>query len=226
MPPTALADISGTGGACAALGLAAPTCKTSADDATIPGGVIRLDGGGAPLSLPSVKLSGGVTLQVVPHFDPAQVVNINSLTMVGNSKFTVKASASNQSLLVNVAGKNADGTDMTTPVDFGGNGNSGGDFGNDSTCAGCSNFDASMLQFIYAGPGTINFRGNNTSAATFYAPNATVSLQGTSALYGSMLGKTVTNGGNADIYYDRRLSHDFYVEGMQMLGTFNWKRTS
>jgi hypothetical protein len=43
-------------------------------------------------------------------------------------------------------------------------------------------------------------------------------------LYGSILGKTVTNGGNANIHYDRRLNRDFYVQGAQMLGTFSWKR--
>ena len=62
--------------------------------------------------------------------------------------------------------------------------------------------------------------------ATFYAPNATVEFNGTADLYGSILGKTVTNGGNANIHYDPRLSHDFYVEGAQMLGTFTWKRPS
>src|SRR5262249_991884 len=134
----------------------------------------------------------------------------------------VKATASNQSVLINLAGKNPDGTDMATVVDFGGN--SGGHYANDSSCTGCSIYDASMLQFLYAGSGTVSFRGNSSAAATFYAPNADVQFNGTEDLYGSMLGKTVTNGGNASIHYDRRLSRDFYVEGAQMLGSFTWKR--
>jgi hypothetical protein len=81
-----------------------------------------------------------------------------------------------------------------------------------------------MLQFIYAGPGTISFRGTSSAAATFYAPNATVNFNGTADLYGSMLGKMITNGGNANIHYDRRLNRDFYVQGARMLGTFSWKR--
>jgi len=39
-----------------------------------------------------------------------------------------------------------------------------------------------------------------------------------------VLGKTVNNVGNANIHYDRRLMHDFYVIGHPMVGTFSWKR--
>ena len=109
-------------------------------------------------------------------------------------------------------------------MDFGGN--SGGQYSNNSTCTGCSQFDASMLQFVYAGPGNISMRGNSGAAATFYAPNASVIMKGTADLYGSLLGKTVDNQGNANIHYDRRLSHDFYVEGAQSLGTFTWRSAS
>ena len=66
--------------------------------------------------------------------------------------------------------------------------------------------------------------GNSQSAATIYAPNASFTLQGTQDLYGSILAKTITNGGNAGIHYDRRLATDFYVTGHPMVGTFTWKR--
>ena len=32
------------------------------------------------------------------------------------------------------------------------------------------------------------------------------------------------NTGNANIHYDRRLQHDFWVVGHPIMGTFNWKR--
>ena len=239
MPPTSTVSITGTTGACAALVAAATAvgqtfpvswCTTSGSgssqkitiDTSSTAGTL----GTPPIQLPNVSLGSQVTLEIVAHAGPAQVVNVNSLDLTGGGKIAVKATVSNQSVLVNLAGKNADGSNMTTtPVmDFGGN--SGGQFTNTSSCSGCSLYDASMFQFIYGGPGTLTFRGNSAAAATIYAPNATVNFNGTTDLYGSVLGKTVTNGGNANIHYDRRLSRDYYIEGMQMLGTFNWKRAS
>jgi choice-of-anchor A domain-containing protein len=221
LPPTTSVSITSATAAtgCTLLGLLPTQCtvSTSGGDTTI-----AVNNSGAPFALPNVSLSSHVTLEIAASSAPAQVVNINSLDLTGGGTIAVKATASNQSVLINLAGKNPDGTDMTTVMDFGGN--SGGQFQNDSTCAGCSVYDASMLQFVYGGPATINLRGNSGAAATVYAPNSDVNFNGTADLYGSMLGKTVTNGGNANIHYDRRLERDFYVEGAQMLGTFSWKR--
>ena len=83
-------------------------------------------------------------------------------------------------------------------------------------------YDPAELQIVYAGTGTISMQGNSHSAATIYAPNANFSLQGTADLYGSVLARTVSNGGNASIHYDRRLSRDFWVAGNPMMGTFTW----
>ena len=66
--------------------------------------------------------------------------------------------------------------------------------------------------------------GNSQSAAVIYAPNADFQLQGTQDFFGSILAKTITNGGNASIHYDRSLSGEFFVAGQPMLGTFSWKR--
>jgi hypothetical protein len=224
LPPTNSVSITGNSGACTALGFTAANgnagwCTTSGSGSNQ---TITIDSSGAPIVLPSVSLGSQVALEITAHSSPAQQVIINSLDLSGGGTIAVKATASNQSVLVNLAGKNPDGTDMATVMDFGGN--SGGKFVNTSTCSGCSEFDASMLQFMYAGTGTIRLRGNTSAAATTYAPNAAIELNGTADLYGSMLGRTVTNGGNAPIHYDRRLSHDFYVEGAQMLGSFTWKR--
>jgi hypothetical protein len=106
------------------------------------------------------------------------------------------------------------------PIDF-----VGGTFGAPSGCTTCSNFDASMLQFIYAGTGEIDLTGNSGAAATFYAPNANVVFSGTADLYGSVLGRRIHNVGNANIHYDRRLQHDFWVPGHPMMASFSWKRS-
>jgi len=222
LPPTNSVNITSITSACTDLGFTGATagwCTTSGSGSNQK---ITINSSGAPISLPSVSLGSQVTLEITAHSGPAQMVNINSLDLSGGGTIAVVASATNQSLLINLVGKNPDGTDMPVVMDFGGN--SGGHFANDSTCTGCSVYDASMLQFIYAGTQTMKFRGTTGAAATFYAPNAAVEFNGTADLYGSILGKTVTNGGNANIHYDRRLSHDFYVEGAQMLGTFTWKR--
>ena len=226
MPPTnsvGITDI-GSGNPCAALGFTAANgnagwCTTSGSGNNQK---VTIDSGGAPISLPSVSLGSQITLEIVAHSSPAQQVNINSLDLTGGGTIAVKATASNQSVLINLAGKNPDGTDMTTVMDFGGN--SGGQYANDSSCTGCSVYDASMLQFIYGGTGTVNMTGNSGAAATFYAPNATVNFSGTADLYGSVLGKRIDNVGSGNIHYDRRLQHDFYVAGHPMSGTFTWKR--
>jgi Tfp pilus assembly protein PilX len=221
-PPTNIVNITSNTGACTSLGFSGATSGWCTTSGTGGNQKITIDSGGATILLPSVQLGSQVTLEIVAHGSPAQQVNINSLDLTGGGTIAVKATAPNQSVLFNLAGKNPDGTDMTTVMDFGGN--SGGSFANNSSCTGCSAYDASMMQFIYGGTGEIDFRGTPSAAATIYGPNATVNFNGTADLYGSMLGKTITNGGNANIHYDRRLSHDFYVEGVQMLGTFTWKR--
>jgi hypothetical protein len=100
----------------------------------------------------------------------------------------------------------------------------GGTYAAVQGCATCSNFDASMLQFIYGGTGAVKMTGNSGAAATFYAPNAAVTFSGTADLYGSILGNRIDNVGSGSIHYDRRLQHDFYVAGHPMSGTFTWKR--
>jgi hypothetical protein len=112
-----------------------------------------------------------------------------------------------------------DNSAIATPIDF-----VGGTFASVTGCPSCSDYDASMLQFVYAGTGEIDLTGNSGSAATIYAPNAEVVFSGTSDLYGSVLGRRIHNVGSGNIHYDRRLQHDFYVAGHPMVGTFSWKR--
>ena len=168
--------------------------------------------------MPSVTVTGGYTLVVAGHSSPPQNVNINSLNGSGDVEIAANmAGNTNQSVVLKIAGKNADGSDMTTPFDL-------------STMSWkqnspASSYDASALQIVYGGTAEISMKGGNSqSAATIYAPNASFTLQGTQDLYGSILARTITNGGNASIHYDRRLSRDFWVTGHPMVGTFTWKR--
>jgi hypothetical protein len=224
LPGTSSVSVTSGSGACSALGfndstMPASWCTTSGSGSNQK---VTIDSGGATITLPNVSIGSQVTLEITAHSAPAQQVNINSLDLTGGGTIAVKATSASQSVLIDLVGKNADGTQMATVMDMGGN--SGGQFANTSSCTGCSTFDASMLQFVYSGTGVLSFRGTSSAAATFYAPNATVNFNGTADLYGSILGKTVTNGGNANIHYDRRLSHDFYVEGAPMLSAFSWKK--
>jgi hypothetical protein len=192
------------------LGLTAANCSVS-------GTTLTINGGGADVTLPSVVVASGYTLIINGTPAPGQTVNINSLSGTGNVQFNY--SGVNPSVILKIAGKNPDGTDMATPFDL----TQLGSWQQNNTAT--ANYDASALQIVYGGPATISMKGGNSqSAATIYAPNATFTLQGTQDLYGSILAKTISNGGNASIHYDRRLSRGFYVAGQPMMGTFSWVR--
>jgi Tfp pilus assembly protein PilX len=199
--------------ACSSLGL------TLGTNCSISGTTVTVDGGGSDVTMPSVVIGSGYTLKIAGH-SPAQNVNINSLTGSGN--FQVDANllgAGNESVVLKVAGLNPDSTEMTTALDL-----DTISWKQNST-VNQAKYDASALQIVYGGHGTLNMNGGNAqSAATIYAPNADFQLKGTQDFYGSILAHTITNGGNASIHYDRSLSGEFFVAGQSMLGTFSWKR--
>jgi Tfp pilus assembly protein PilX len=222
-PPTTAVTIDASllgnaGTACSSLGLVSGTnCTVNAASKTV-----TVDGHAADVTLPSVNVASGYTLILTGHSTTdggaPQTVNMNSLTGSGNVQINANLAGNvNDSVVLKIAGKNSDGTDMTVPFDL-------------STMTWKQNspttaYDASTLQIVYGGPATINMQGGNSqSAATVYAPNATFTLQGTQDFFGSILAKTITNGGNASIHYDRRLQKDFYVAGQPVVGTFTWNR--
>jgi hypothetical protein len=219
-PPTNTVTINSPGAlasACVNLGLT-PGAQPIGN-CTISGNTIRIDGNGADITLPSVVISGGYKLVVEGNSSPAQTVNINSLT--GDGDFEVNANTDvgdvNEAVVLKVAGKNPDNTEMSVPFDL-----SQMSWKQNSPS---SSYDASALQIVYGGSATINMKGGNSqSAVTIYAPNADFELQGTQDLYGSVLARTIENHGNAGIHYDRRLASDFWVAGRPMVGTFTWRR--
>jgi Tfp pilus assembly protein PilX len=196
-------------GTCALLGLTALNCSVAGSTITITG---------TNLTLPSVSLSAHTNI-VITASSPAAQINFNSLSLSGGSTIGVAATSPTQGALIGIVGKNPDGTAIATPVDF-----TGGTYAAVTGCATCSAYDASMLQIVYGGTGQVNMTGNSGAAATVYAPNAAFTLSGTADIFGSVLAQTIDNTGNANIHYDRRLQHDFYVVGHPIMGTFNWKR--
>jgi Tfp pilus assembly protein PilX len=214
-------NITSTTNACTSLFGGAPPGSVTCDDTSVAN-TIKIDGHGSIVSLPQVRLGGGANIVLVASSPPAQY-NFNSIKLDGGASLGISATGPTQGVLVNVVGKDNTGAVLTAPnlpIDF-----VGGTYSAPVGCAAtCSNFDASMLQFIYAGSTEIDLRGNSAAAATFYAPNAPVVFNGTTDLYGSVLGRTINNVGSASLHYDRRLMHDFYVAGHPMVGTFSWKR--
>ena len=180
---------------------------------------VRIDGNGTDVTLPSVVIGGGYKL-IIDGNNPPQNVNINGLTGTGAVEINANlASDLGEAVVLKIAGKNPDGTDMTVPFDL-----SQMSWKQNSTSG--HSLDSSALQIVYDGTAAIHMKGGNSqSAAVVYAPNASFELQGTQDLYGSVLARTITNAGNANIHYDRRLKTDFYVKGHPMMGTFTWSRS-
>jgi hypothetical protein len=202
-------------------GTVSPNPSVSGSSCTVSGTLLIVEGSGADVTMPSVSVGSGYTLRFVGS-TPGQNVNINSLNGAGSIEVQANMGAThaNEAVVLKVAGKNADGTEMATPFDLEAMG-----WKQNAAVNAAAKYDASALQIVYGGTGTINMDGGNSqSAAVIYAPNANFVLKGTQDLYGSILAKTVTNGGNASIHYDRRLSRDFFVAGNPMASTFSWKR--
>ena len=209
--PSPLAKVTGAGVTCAGLGLTALNC-------TVSGSTITLDGHGLTLSLPEIDLQSHTNLVLTASNPPSQY-NVNSIQLEGGSTISIKATSPTEGVNLGIVGRTSAGVAIATPVDF-----TGGSQTAITGCATCSNYDASMLQMIYAGTGELKVGGNNNSVMTVYAPNALFTLSGTGAVYGSILAKRMNDTGTGDILYDRRLLHDFWVVGHPMVGTFSWQR--
>jgi hypothetical protein len=206
-------------------GVAATTCLALGlvvgVNCNVAGDTITLNGNGTELHLPEVTLKANMKLVLVAGGPPASKYDFNSLTLDGQATVGISATSPAEGVVVNIVGKDNTGADITSkPVlDL-----QGGGFVAVTGCATCSVYDASMLQFIYGGSGTVKMAGNSAAAAVLYAPNADATLVGTNDLYGSIIAKRLTLPGTADIHYDRELQKEFFIAGQPMLGTFTWRR--
>jgi len=136
----------------------------------------------APGSYGNVQFSGGTTAYVSEG-----VYNFNSLVLSGNSILYVNSGP----VVINLAGAALSGGNPAMDL-------SGGSIVNPTGIP-------ANLQFLYAGSQGVNLSGGAESYATVYAPNALVNMSGNSDFFGSIIGSTLTDSGNAAIHYDTSL---------------------
>jgi hypothetical protein len=113
LPPTSSQGIDASAN-CASIGLTAPACTGAPGNLTIN---LTL----APVSLGNLSLTGGPTSRwsAAPPRRQRRIFTVNSITLAGNSTITIQSPTT---VVMNVAGKNPDGTTMATPIDLtGGN---------------------------------------------------------------------------------------------------------
>ena len=209
-------------GVCTAGNVTALTGNKSA----ITGGIIQL---GQPVTMPTptvpppgtTAVSGTQTLAPGNYGDISLgskdvltltpgVYNINSISESGQSQVAIAPDPITGlygPVTINVTGNN-----QSTPIDLSGQGLSN------------PTLDPSLMQFIYAGYGTINIVGNGSSAAVVYAPNATVDFKGNAAFYGSVIAATLKDVGNGAIHYDQKLKKKLFTVGNTTLNSFTWSR--
>ncbi|MBZ5560687.1 MAG: pilus assembly PilX N-terminal domain-containing protein [Acidobacteriia bacterium] len=212
---------------CAGLGL--PITGTAAQVAlgtaqcNVTGSTVTINSTGFLGTLPGVELKGSDSIVLIAGGPDPLSYNFNSLSLTANATLGVSATGPTQGAILNFSGQDNTGTAITSPkqvIDLEG----GGFVGVTGCPATCSAYDASMVQFVYGGTGLVTLTGHSGAAAAFYMPNANVTLQGNTALYGAVVAGTFTDAGNANLYYDAQLAGSVYVKGNPIIGTFTWKR--
>ena len=202
LPPITNVSI-GKNTTCADLGLSAPACTgVKADPGSCVSGVCGLvfNPNGTTWSMGNISMTGGSQINL-----KAGTYAINSFSMAGNSTFVINSASGN--VIMNVVG-----TGKTTPVDF-----TGGTMSNPS-------FTPHTFQLQYAGTGNMKLAGGSSTSMIVYAPNAAVDLTGGSDFYGSILGKTIKDGGGTKLHYDRHIPSEFATAGAYVLSSFTWKK--
>jgi hypothetical protein len=157
---------------------------------------------------------------------PPAITAITDTTIVVNSfKLGSNASLSladgsvgtmpKANVVMEIAGQNLG---STLPLDMSGSGSVNTAI--PSGLTGISGYDSSRLQILYAGAAEIDMVGNNSIAATVYAPNAYVNTVGSGSLFGSILASKFKDQGGATINYDSSLATKFSLLGNYMLTSF------
>jgi hypothetical protein len=217
------------GATCGALGLTAANCSVN-------GNVITLYGSGATPCppLPYINLQGQAQLVLTASANTAaNSYTLNGLSLAStNNLVQIESPSSSYGVKINLSGLNPDGTQMMTPVlDFSGGSSVGGftttPYNPADTCTGCSQFDSSLMQFLYGGNGTANIGGNPAASSVYYMPNATVNFSGNSSLFGAIIAHdlSINGGGNSiSINYDQHLSGKGMTASAPMLASFSWKK--
>jgi hypothetical protein len=201
--------LSSSGGATITNGVSQLPQAVTMPSPTVPTGVptTSFNGSGQTLlngvSYGNVTISTGTLTLCLPS--TTCTINVNSLKFTGNATIAVAAGAT---VILNVVGAGD-----SSPIDLTGGSTTNG-----------SSFDPSHFQIQYAGTGSIALGGNSSLTAMVYAPNAAVTLAGTSDFYGALVTNTLVVPGNANIHYDRNLSGSFFTPGNAMMSTFSWRK--
>jgi len=132
----------------------------------------------------NLSFTGNATLTLAPG-----VYNINSLQLTGNGTIQISPAGA---VVINIAGQGFTGS--AQPLDLTGN-------AIDNASGVAPNF-----KINYPGTQPITVTGNSNAYAIVNAPNSPISLTGNSSFYGSMIGSTITDTGNASMYFDSALS--------------------
>ena len=194
-PPLTAYDLKKTGGCPAG---SPPECTSVSDVITFT------PVGDTPVQLGNVSLLA----QAQVHLK-AGIYEVNSLQVAGTAELTIDSGP----VIFRVAGKDASGNDLATPIVLNGNGIVNG---------------AKVpknLQFVYGGKGDIQINGGSNNSLLAYAPNASITINGGAEIYGALVGAKVKDMGQAKIHYDRQLGGWAMTEGNPTMTSFTWSST-
>jgi hypothetical protein len=134
----------------------------------------------------NVNITGGtITLTGGPANSPT-IYTMNSISLTGGATLQITGGA----VILNIAGVH-----QQNPVNFAG----GSSLVN-------TTYNPANFVMNYGGNNNLNLTGGNMSFAVINAPNANISFSGGSNFYGQAIGRTITNTGGTNFYYDSSLS--------------------
>ena len=135
----------------------------------------------APGSYGNISISGQATLTLAPG-----IYNINSLSISGQGSLTIFPAGA---IVLNIVG-----TGQNNPISISGNGISN------------PSYIPNNVSVNYAGTGGVTVSGNGISYMVIDAPNSALTYSGNGAVFGAMIGNTITDSGNGAIHYDRNVT--------------------
>ena len=174
------------------------------------------------LTLGNVSVASNTDLVIAGAATNSSVtLNVNSFNIGNNATLSLAdgsvGTMPKANMVMNIAGQSLG---ATLPLDLSG----GGGVNTNSGVTGTTGYNPSRLLINYGGTAEIDTVGNNSIAATIYAPSALVKTVGNGSLYGSVLASTFTDTGGATINYDSNMSTAFAIVGNYMLTSFSWKK--
>ena len=184
-----------------------PTVTPSGNTTNIAGGTTTLNpsnysngnsansiniSGGANVTLPAgtyyiynLTVSGGSTITLGQGTYYLNSINLSG----GSSLYLAMSSGQEGPVTLNIAG-----AIQGTPINL-----SGGTIVNQTLVA-------SNLEIFYAGTGGVTLSGGANAYFVVDAPNAAVTLSGSAAIYGALVGDTINDSGGAALHFDEALS--------------------